>query len=703
MSTASSKPPSAKAKPTTTNEVSDHKLIVCFGQNRFDKNPKPVTVTMTELAERFSKPKPRGRLSLAAYLALDKNIPTEVKIRTNQKDGEYFIPATFTHAGTRDAKDVAAMSGFSGDIDTEAVSRAELEARLAGLQFVAYSSYSHQSSAPRWRFFVPYALPSTEAQHKKVYAYFQHQFGEQLDTRCETTNQIWYTPACPHDAVNLFEFFVGQGALLDADSIPTLAAATQSKSTAAATTSFTGASLAELMNRVCRDGERTDHVWRLGGALIASGLGLGQTIAQCKIWNSGNIDKWPDDKIESTCMAIWARDTHKHPERHLAEAANEPLFDLSAGRIDRFLASPPPPRRWLLEGLIVVGKAGAVVAPGGFSKSQWLLQLGVSVATSIDLAGHWKAGETGGVLVLCAEDDYEEIHRRIHTIQQRLQAEGHGAALAALPDRLFIFSTIGVDTLFTKAGMNGSVAQTATLHRVVALAKQVTNLKLIVIDPVSRFRGGEENSNEDATRFVEALENIAKLTGATVLAAHHSNKASYSADANQGASRGASALTDGLRWQMNLNPPTDKQAEGIGVTRTEMRKFVVATVTKSNYSAIPEPVILERQAGGYLQAVTASQAQTAVQFSSVLRVLDLISKASKPMTARHLEVEHGGVHNASGLAKQRLREVLKFAAEKGWLDGGDRKPLALSTAGAEFLRQMPPNESNSSAKGRAKG
>jgi hypothetical protein len=451
--------------------------------------------------------------------------------------------------------------------------------------------------------------------------------------------------------------------------------------------------VADLMGVQCRDGERTKHALRLAGALVADGADLQTCVAHCNEWNSRNIDVLDADKIESICKSIFDADVRNHPERHSASSANDPLFDLNDGRIDRYLASAPPPRRWLLQDLIVIGKAGAVVAPGGFSKSQLLLQLSVTIVTGIDLAGYWSAGETGGVLVLCAEDDQEEIHRRIHTIKQRLQADGHGIALAVLPGSLFIFSTIGVDTLFTKAGPNGNVAQTTTLHRLVALAKQIENLKLIVVDPVSRFRGGEENSNEDATRFVEALETIAKLTGASVLAAHHASKASYGVEANQGASRGASALTDGLRWQMNLNPPTDKQAEGLGVTKAEMGKYVVATVTKSNYSAIPAPVILERQTGGYLQAVTASQAQSAVHFSAVSRVLDLISKAPKPMTARQLEVEYGGVSNAAGLAKQRLREILKFAAEKGWLIGGDRKSLALTAAGAEFLRMMPPKES----------
>src|SRR5690606_14169428 len=97
------------------------------------------------------------------------------------------------------------------------------------------------------------------------------------------------------------------------------------------------------------------------------------------------------------------------------------------------------------------------------------------------------------------------------------------------------------------------VRQTEIVEQLLCVTKAIPDLKLIIFDPVSRYRGGQENSNEDATRFIEAAERIAKATGATVLLLHHANKGSMSAEErNQNAARGASALTDGARWQMNL-------------------------------------------------------------------------------------------------------------------------------------------------------
>lgn len=450
-------------------------------------------------------------------------------------------------------------------------------------------------------------------------------------------------------------------------------------------------SIQELMQHRCVDGERTGHLTQLAGALIASGFSAEKCITSCQQWNAGNQPPLDDDKVIKTCESILASDQFNHPERHLGLLGNTPLFDLQDGRIDHYLKTPPPQRRWLLKELVALGKVGAVVAPGGSSKSQWLLQLAVSVATGIPLAEHWQVGETGGVLVLFAEDDNDEIHRRLHRLQTHLRGAGYGAKLTPLIERLFIFSTIGTETLLTKRAPNGEVSITPIVSRIAALAKQIAELRLIIIDPGSRFRGGEENSNEDATRFVEALETLAKQTGASVMIAHHTNKGSYnSPDAGQGASRGASALTDGLRWQMNLGRPTDHQAKAFGLSSDGLNSFVAATVTKTNYSAIPEPVLLERGPDGYLSAVSGSQAQKNIEQQAIVEVMRVISDQGRPITARNLEEHHAGIKGPLKMSKQRLRQMLKLGSERGYFEGGERKPLQVSEAGMDLLKCFPP-------------
>lgn len=456
-------------------------------------------------------------------------------------------------------------------------------------------------------------------------------------------------------------------------------------------TSLSGATLEQLMQQSCKDGQRTQHLTQLVGSLLASGFDLVESIEHCHRWNKNNQPPLEDDKIDTTCDSIHAIDQRNHPERYPNPLKNEPLFELAKGRIDRYLSTPPPLRRWLLKDLVVLGKVGAVVAPGGSSKSQWMLQLAVSVATGIPLADHWEVGETGGVIVLFAEDDDDEIHRRLHRIKTHLTMRGHEKALAPLSERLYIFSTIGTDTLLTKKGTTGEVSATVTVDRIAALARQVPDLRLIVIDPGSRFRGGEENSNEDATRFVEALEKLAQQTGATVMLAHHANKNSSASgsEVSQSASRGASALTDGLRWQMNLNRPTDSQANALNLPKDALGSYVAATVTKTNYSAIPAPVLLERGQDGYLCAVNATQAQNDTENKAILAVMRVLNDQPKPISARRLEDHHGGLQNTLKMSKQRVREVLDRAIERGYLEAVERKPLIITKVGSDWLKCFP--------------
>jgi RecA-family ATPase len=259
-----------------------------------------------------------------------------------------------------------------------------------------------------------------------------------------------------------------------------------------------------------------------------------------------------------------------------------------------------------------------------------------------------------------------------------------------MAERLYIFSTVGTDTLLTKKGVTGEVAATVTVDRIAALAGQIADLRLIVIDPGSRFRGGEENSNEDATRFVEALEKLAQLTGASVMLAHHANKNSSFADnVNQGASRGASALTDGLRWQMNLSRPTEAHAKMLNLPADALGSYVAATVTKTNYSAFPTPVLLERGQDGYLSAVNPAQAKKKAEQEAIVSILRVLNEQAKPISARTLEDRHGGLKSRLKMSKENVREVLRLAVERGYVSGGERKPLILSPMGIAWLKCLP--------------
>jgi RecA-family ATPase len=433
--------------------------------------------------------------------------------------------------------------------------------------------------------------------------------------------------------------------------------------------------LPQEMQKVCHDGKRTKTLATLAGKLIAQDRDLDEVIELVRAWNSRNQPPLDDDKVVGTCASLIRTHERNHPDQ--TEGTDpQPLFSLDEARVSNILSLVPPPRRWLLKDILLLGKVGAVVAPGGTGKSQFLLQLGASIASGLQFLGFWEVVEAGGVLMLMAEDDYEEIHHRLHHIHSVLVAQ-HPNDLTMtqrITANLFVRSMVGESNLMTAARSDGEVASTGYAQRVVLTAKQIPNLKLVVIDPASRFRGGIENSAEDVTRFIEELEFIKKRTGATVIVAHHTNKGSLNAtESNQNAARGSSAFSDGVRWQMNLASLTKKETEELSIAEEKRRFYLTASTVKNNYGPPSDGVLLHRGEGGYLERVEPTSCSSAKQDDLLYRVRQLLrleGKAGKQYTRSSFEDERGGAKGPLKIGKTALREFLKGAVadNKLWVN-----------------------------------
>ena len=180
----------------------------------------------------------------------------------------------------------------------------------------------------------------------------------------------------------------------------------------------------DYLVKVCVDGERTAHLTKLAGSLIAKGYSLDEVKTNALDWNSRNQPPLDDAKVEFTCESIMVTHQLNHPDM-VVQGAVLPLFDPETARVTNYLHTEAPPRRYLLKDFIPAGIVGAVVARGGSSKTQFLLQLGVSIAGGISLCGNWEPEQSGKVLILLAEDDEGEIHRRIQGIVRQLALSAH--------------------------------------------------------------------------------------------------------------------------------------------------------------------------------------------------------------------------------------------------------------------------------------
>ncbi|WP_075882052.1 AAA family ATPase [Vreelandella massiliensis] len=344
------------------------------------------------------------------------------------------------------------------------------------------------------------------------------------------------------------------------------------------------------------------------------------------------------------------------------------LAFLEQSKAKHLLAKEPPPQRYVVDGLIPEPVAAAIVAPGSTGKSYWLMQLAASVTTGMPFMGR-KIERPGSVLMFGAEDSKDEMSRRLHSIVNESEWDGCRLDSKTLGERYYPVSVLGKDNRLTIHDGRDIVRHEERISRLIRMAKAIPDLRMIIIDPVSRFRSGDENDNEAATRFVEVLEQIREETGVTVLCAHHSRKGSTGEDVND--IRGASAFVDALRFAATLAKPQP----GKGINEDDLKNLVRFSVVKSNYRTDVDEQWMRRSVGGVLKPIeTPKRESVAVQqrsedrYQEVLpRLKELIGRKAEsgdPLTRSKLRRLYGGKENDFGVGKDLLEKMANQALEE---------------------------------------
>lgn len=347
----------------------------------------------------------------------------------------------------------------------------------------------------------------------------------------------------------------------------------------------------------------------------------------------------------------------------------EPLFDIAEASVSQYLLTPPPPRRYLLKQCLPIGKTGLLVGMGGVRKSHLMLELQISIATGKPLCGHWHIGEKGATLGLFAEEDKEELHRRLFYAAEKLSKIDK----TLIEERVFIKSMTGLNNQMASKHDYSGVEITDFIDRLILTAKQIPNLKLIILDPASRFRGGDENSSTDTTRFVEACEIVAKETRATVLIVHHVNKTSISeSESSQAASRGSSALTDGVRWQMNMSLMSISSAKKFGIPEDDRKSYISADVTKNNYAPPQKKTVwleLTKPHGvlKYVELTTTGENKKVDTLSKIIEKIKENAAKGVEHSKSAFAKQYSGIDNIFKTGDKSVRGLIEQALEEGLL------------------------------------
>jgi len=239
-----------------------------------------------------------------------------------------------------------------------------------------------------------------------------------------------------------------------------------------------------------------------------------------------------------------------------------------------------PSRQWLVDGLVPQKTVTLFSGDGGTGKSLLALQLAVAVSTERTWIGN--PVSKGRVIYISAEDDDDELHRRVDDI---LRAEGCSySALAGLTLR----SLAGEDALLA-VDSQLALMKTALFEELDARAAEDTPA-LIVIDTLADVYPANENDRAKVRQFVGILRGLAlKHKCAVMLLAHPSLTGLTSGTGTSG----STAWNNSVRSRLYLSRISDNGYEADPDAR-------VLTTMKANYGRIGGEINVRWQAGVFV-------------------------------------------------------------------------------------------------------
>ena len=234
-----------------------------------------------------------------------------------------------------------------------------------------------------------------------------------------------------------------------------------------------------------------------------------------------------------------------------------------------------PPRGWLLGTTFCRKFISGLIAEGGAGKTAVRYAQYLALATGRRNITDEHVHHRGRVLLVCLEDDVDEVRRRISAAMLH-----HGVTPAELRGYLHYCTPQGLKLL--QAGETGRVV--GELYAELKTAIDMSKIDLVGIDPFVKAHGVEENDNNAIDQVCGMLAGLAaEFNCAIDLVSHARKGAATPGDAER--DRGASAKRDAGRLMRTLTAMSSDEAATYGLNDQDRRSLVRVDDAKINLTA----------------------------------------------------------------------------------------------------------------------
>lgn len=288
-----------------------------------------------------------------------------------------------------------------------------------------------------------------------------------------------------------------------------------------------------------------------------------------------------------------------------------------------------PAREWLVDGLVPSGTVTLLGGDGGTGKSLVALQL--AVGTALGRAWLGLSVTPGRAVFISAEDDTDELHRRVQDI-----AVAEGAAVAEL-ENLILRSLAGEDALLAMQDPTTGSLRASALFSELEERLKADAPALVVLDTLADMFPGNENDRTQARQFIGLLRGLAIRSGCAVVVLAHPSLSGMNSGAG---TSGSTGWNNSVRCRLYLDRVKDQGYEANPDAR-------VLRTMKANYCRTGGEIALTWKDGVFVADAPVTGLDRAAASAKAERVF---LKLLRQFTEEGRRVNHaGGINYAPNM------------------------------------------------------